>query len=175
MAIQQETSLELLAELSTVVRQGRHLSRHVVDILGSSGPGRPSISSYGVLAVLLRSGGVRVTELAAELNVDASVLSRQASALERDGYVAREPDPQDRRAARLRITPAGRRVARQWERSRAEWLRHALAGWTESDARTLVSLLGRLWTDVSSAVGRDESAGSAEDDQALTAARTGAR
>lgn len=175
MAIQQQTSQELLTELSTVVRQGRHLSRHVVDLHGSTRPGHPSISSYGVLAALLRSDGIRVTELAAELNVDASVLSRQASALERDDYVTREPDPLDRRAARLRITSVGRRVAQQWERSRAEWLRDALSEWPESDARTLVSLLGRLWMDVSSAAGRNESAPTAEDDKALAPARTGAR
>ena len=69
------------------------------------------------MEALLKIGPCSLNALAAELYLDKSTASRVATVLERKGYVSRRPDPDDARAMRLDITPAGRRLR---ERIRAE-------------------------------------------------------
>ena len=76
----------------------RSIARHALAELGSQG--------FTALAVIQRQGPVRVSEVAEQLSVDLSVASRQVAALVLAGYVEREPDPDDRRASRLRPTAA---------------------------------------------------------------------
>ena len=55
---------------------------------------------------------LRVTELAASANLDASTVSRHVAHLDRSGLVERTPDPADGRAHRLDPPPQSRRIAR---------------------------------------------------------------
>src|SRR5918997_4278385 len=80
----------------------RSIARHALAELGSQG--------FTALAVIHRLGHARVSDVAEQLSVDLSVASRQVAALVRAGYVEREPDPDDRRASRLKTTAAGTRV-----------------------------------------------------------------
>lgn len=61
-----------------------------------------------VLSRLLARDGSPQSELAASLFRDAPNVSRILSGLETQGLVRREPDPDDRRKVRVRITPEGR-------------------------------------------------------------------
>lgn len=49
-----------------------------------------------------------LSQLAAELDLDASTMSRTVESLVQAGLVERKTDPADRRIARLTLTPAGR-------------------------------------------------------------------
>src|SRR3954452_22253372 len=80
----------------------RSIARNALAELGSQG--------FTALAVVHRQGPVRVSEVADQLSVDLSVPSRRVAALVLAGYVAREPDPDDLRASRLRVTETGTRV-----------------------------------------------------------------
>jgi len=51
--------------------------------------------------------GLRVSELAGCMGLDASTASRHVRHLEDGGYLARTGDPGDRRASRVRLTPKG--------------------------------------------------------------------
>ena len=62
------------------------------------------------LSVLAFGGARTLGELAAAEQVTAPTMSRLVAALEADGLVAREPDPADGRAVRLRATAAGLRL-----------------------------------------------------------------
>ena len=55
--------------------------------------------------------GLRVSELASLFNVTAPGVTQAVTALERQGYVARKMDPEDRRAVRVSLTESGRREA----------------------------------------------------------------
>ena len=66
-------------------------------------------AAYGILAWLHDTGPLRSSELAAHFHLDASTISRQVAALEQAGLVTREPDADDRRALRLRLTEHGQR------------------------------------------------------------------
>ena len=60
------------------------------------------------LGVLEARGSTRPGRIAAALNVDPSVISRQLATLSRLGLVTRGTDPEDGRAELITITPRGR-------------------------------------------------------------------
>ncbi|MFT9259006.1 MAG: MarR family transcriptional regulator, partial [Acetobacter sp.] len=73
--------------------------------------------------------GATQSELAAAMNVDCSALVRVLDLLQKQGFVSRQPDRQDRRAKRLMLTPAGHarcalfhRIAAELERESCESL-----------------------------------------------------
>ena len=61
----------------------------------------------------LASEPIRLGPLARRLGISPSTLTRNLERLEKDGLVAREPDPADARASRVRRTSAGERAARR--------------------------------------------------------------
>jgi DNA-binding MarR family transcriptional regulator len=64
-------------------------------------------TQYGILSRLKRQGAMSINSLAAELVVDRTTLGRNVRPLERDGLIAIESDPSDRRSKILRLTKAG--------------------------------------------------------------------
>jgi len=76
-------------------------------------------------AVRLRSD-ITVGEAAAELHIAPNTASTLAQQLVAAGLVAREPDPADRRAVRLVLTPAAERRMAAWHDRRLQVLDAAL-------------------------------------------------
>lgn len=97
-----EQVTELLIALS---RARRWFSRLATDLVGNIGP-----TGVSALAEVVRSGPLRLGDLAAHEKVAAATLSRVVAGLVEHGYVERTPDPQDARAGLLTATPAGRRL-----------------------------------------------------------------
>ncbi len=56
-----------------------------------------------------RDSGLRIGDLAQALGVTVGGTSKLADRIERAGLIRREPDPDDRRASRVALTPTGRR------------------------------------------------------------------
>jgi len=92
------------------------------------------------LFILLARADARLTELAARLNTSKQALVFVVDRLERDGYLVRVVDPEDRRAKRIQLTRAGhhvaqrsdavmRRIERRWRMLAGDWaqLRSTLA------------------------------------------------
>ena len=97
-----------------------------------------------LLARLAKSEPIRLSELAAVLGVDNSTLTPQAQRLEREGLIARKPDPRDKRAALLHVTRTGRAALDRLHRTRAEVFDEILAGWTDRDRAQAARVLTRL-------------------------------
>jgi DNA-binding MarR family transcriptional regulator len=76
-----------------------------------------------VLGQLAEAGPVRTGELAARLGVEAPHVTRQVQRLQQAGYADRAPDPDDRRAHLIQLTPAGQGSIRPHSRGRRN--RHA--------------------------------------------------
>jgi len=74
----------------------------------------------------LRSGPLRLTALAQSLGITPSTLTRNLVRLEEDRLIAREADPDDARAARVRLTAAGERAARRVEEQELQFAREVL-------------------------------------------------
>jgi DNA-binding MarR family transcriptional regulator len=92
--------------------------------------------------------GLRVTEVAARLGIDAPAVTRKAQQLERLRLVSRTADADDARASRLLLSPDGRRVLRRFLVARHRWLTTMLADWPEADRTEFARLIGRFTSDI---------------------------
>ena len=75
--------------------------------------------------------------------------------LEREGLVERLPDPADRRAILVRLTPAGRRSFAAMAAEHERWVVEAFDELTGREMATMGTLLARLKTHVRSLEERD--------------------
>jgi DNA-binding MarR family transcriptional regulator len=123
--------LTLARQLDTLARKG---SLYV----------RVDRSGYVALRTLERLGPVRTNELADELHLDASTVTRQVTALVAGGFVARRPDPADGRSSTLVLTAEGRRIMGVVERDRRVVLHELFSDWAEGERRDLGRVLTKL-------------------------------
>ncbi|MEV7862670.1 MarR family transcriptional regulator [Streptomyces hirsutus] len=84
---------------------------------------------------------------AARLSVEASPVTRQPGRLEKDGRVQRVPDPEDRRARRVRPTEAGPTAADRIREVNLRGMRVAPADRPPEDLRLLAELFPRMVGD----------------------------
>ncbi|GHF57153.1 MarR family winged helix-turn-helix transcriptional regulator [Streptomyces thermodiastaticus] len=89
----------------------------------------------------------RPSELAHRLGVEASHVTRTVQQLERSGYVSRVPDPDDRRAQRIRLTGQGRDAIGRIREAGARGMEAALSGWSAEELRQLATLFHRMVDD----------------------------
>lgn len=93
---------------------------------------------------LARDEGIKQTVLAERLDVKPITLGRLVDRMEAAGWVRRRPDPGDRRASLLYLTPKVQPILEQL-RVRAEEAREALlAGISADERKTLVKTLERM-------------------------------
>lgn len=69
-----------------------------------------------ILLCLFESDGLSLSELANSLGVEAPTMTKAVARLEKGGFVARQPDPEDGRISRVYITDAGQQLEEknQW-------------------------------------------------------------
>jgi DNA-binding MarR family transcriptional regulator len=119
-------------------------------------------AAVALLRQIADSEPLRLGELAARLAVEASHVTRQVQQLQKAGYVTRVPDPDDRRAQRIQLTPFGKEA---YDRIReASWrgMQMALAEWSPQDLRQLASLFHRMVDDFLGFATDDDGAEQAE-------------
>ncbi|MFH8567464.1 MarR family winged helix-turn-helix transcriptional regulator [Streptomyces sp. NPDC017993] len=103
-------------------------------------------ASAGVLTLLDRHGEMRMSQLAELLAIDMSVTSRHVAHVADRGWIAREPDPADKRSRLLRLTPSGKELLTELSERYAQSLARYLDDWSDADVGHLVELLARLRT-----------------------------
>ncbi|MCA1830168.1 MAG: MarR family transcriptional regulator [Actinobacteria bacterium] len=86
----------------------------------TQGPATPSQTS--ALHSIERLEPVTLSDLAAAERIQPPSMTRIVSALEENGYVTREVDLSDRRYARLRLTPEGRKLLERGRERRTAYL-----------------------------------------------------
>ncbi|TCO51739.1 DNA-binding MarR family transcriptional regulator [Kribbella antiqua] len=148
---------EVLEGISSLIRAVRCVEHR--QLMPNSGLRR---SDASVLKVLLRDGEQRGGELAAKLGVDASVVSRQLTALEADGLVSRRPDPADARVGLVSLAPKGRAELEALYASYTKELRTALSDLDDDALLAVADTMQRIahaMTDVNKAVRRPQLSG----------------
>jgi DNA-binding MarR family transcriptional regulator len=100
--------------------------------------------AYGVLTEIGEHGPLRLSDLADQLEVEVSTVSRHVKQLEAGGLVRREGDPDDGRAALLRLSPAGQRILRKLQVGRRAWMQELVEHWTAAEQRQFATLLDRF-------------------------------
>ena len=92
-------------------------------------------------------GGVRQKTLAEELDISPAAVSELVSKLEKDGLVAREVDPGDKRATLIKLTELGGARAAELADERNERFAKAFTALTDKEKDQLLKLLEKLTAD----------------------------
>jgi DNA-binding MarR family transcriptional regulator len=142
-----ERALSRIAYLSSRVRQHDRLMA-----LAGVPLDRAAVA---LLRQLEDSEPLRLGELAGQLGVEASHVTRQVQQLQKAGYVSRVPDPDDRRAQRIGLTGSGREAIGRIREVACQGMQVALGEWSPEDLRRLAELFHRMVDDfVALAYGR---------------------
>jgi DNA-binding MarR family transcriptional regulator len=104
--------------------------------------------TFWLLKGLAAHDALRVTELAALANLDASTVSRHVQQLHRVGLIDRTPDPDDGRAQRVALSSRGRSLLHDGLARRRALLGKSFDGWNRTEIETLDTLLARLVGDL---------------------------
>ncbi|MGR6969035.1 MarR family winged helix-turn-helix transcriptional regulator [Streptomyces cynarae] len=97
-----------------------------------------------LLRLVVERPGIGVSDAAKELYLAGNSVSTLVKHLVRDGYLLRETDPADRRAARLLPTEAARARLHDWRERRAALVRGQVARLDEADRKALEVALPAL-------------------------------
>jgi DNA-binding MarR family transcriptional regulator len=157
---------EVLASLSYLLTRP---SAH--DWLRSRARVRIGRADVHLLTALSADGGAcRVGDLADRLLVEPSHVTRQVAGLQEQGLVERLPDPGDRRARKVSITPEGDALLVRMRRTSREVLRQTLHDAEPADLDATVRILRRLVERYAAAVRAHGAAGADADTDADAAA-----
>jgi DNA-binding MarR family transcriptional regulator len=103
-----------------------------------------SMWTYIVLCELARRPARMQSELAKAIGYDKTRLIDLLDALEHERLIRRLPDPEDRRARTVSLTPRGRRLQARAQADIREMEARALADLKPSERETLLAVLPRL-------------------------------
>jgi DNA-binding MarR family transcriptional regulator len=102
---------------------------------------------HDVLATLRRAGEpyrLRVTDLTTSMMIGSSGTTKRLDRLERNGLIARSPDPNDRRGTLIELTPQGLELIDGVTAAHLDNERELLGGLTASEQEALAALLRKL-------------------------------
>lgn len=97
-----------------------------------------------ILQRLRDEPGLRVNDLAARHRLASTTVSVLVQQLVVSGLITRTPDPDDRRAVRLALTPAGRRTVEAWLRAHEHRLQAALRRLDKADRAAVLAAVPAL-------------------------------
>jgi MarR family transcriptional regulator, transcriptional regulator for hemolysin len=109
-------------------------------------------AKWAVLARLDRFEGLKQNELAEMLDLQPISLTRLLDGLSENGLIERRPDPNDRRAKRLFLTPAARPLLDRLSELGEDLMTTALAGLDQSEASALLTSLMAIKENLRQAV-----------------------
>jgi DNA-binding MarR family transcriptional regulator len=116
-----------------------------------------SLARFDYMAQLYRyRDGLKMRALSRYLMVTGGNVTGLTDELVRDGLVARETDPLDRRACIVRLTPKGRRGFEAMAREHEGWIHELFAGLDSRAVQQLHDHLGTLRVHLTRAAGAPE-------------------
>ena len=131
-----DVALTRIARVANSRRAARERSRlSGVDLLPTA---------VWTLAAVYRLGPVRLTDLANDMELEPSRISKEVNRLAEAGLVEQETDPSDRRAVLITATDKGADSWRRYRKAVDQQLARTLDSWTDRDITKLAALLVRL-------------------------------
>ncbi|MFI6935235.1 MarR family winged helix-turn-helix transcriptional regulator [Streptomyces sp. NPDC050287] len=97
-----------------------------------------------LLRLVVGRPGIGISDAAKDLYLASNSVSTLVNQLARQGYLIRETDPADRRAARLLPTPAAEARLGEWRKRRADLVRGQISRLDEVDQEALRAALPAL-------------------------------
>lgn len=111
-------------------------------------------AAYVILRHLQQDGPLNVWALAARLNLDGSTVTRQVTALQRDGLAERHPDPRDGRGTVVAPTGKGLAQVTAVRQARRALYEKVLHDWSAAERADLARTLDRLANSIDEYVRR---------------------
>lgn len=123
-----------------------YLVNHLARLFAASLQARikPMGLSTGVFPVMLhlwQQDGLTQRDLVLRVGVEQATMANTLKRMERDGLVARHPDPEDGRIRRIWLTERGRELRDAATAAAAEENKNVLSGLPEEEQAQLVALL----------------------------------
>jgi len=129
---------DLMDELdATMTALGRIMSARHGEMCNETGL---TIAQLVALRVLGEVGSARIGDLATHVGIKPPAASALIDSLDAKGYIAREPDAEDRRVTRVSLTDAGHQQLMSAEAERREHMRRYFSVLEEDDLRVLVRI-----------------------------------
>jgi DNA-binding MarR family transcriptional regulator len=133
-----DTAEQIAALLDRIIRGQRRASREGFGENVTHG-------QFRVLRTLDNAAQpIRLSDLAARLGIVPRSATSVVDDLEAAGLLARQPDPHDRRATLVDLTPDGRQILTTLREKRRDVMLSQLARLTTTEQQTLATLLQRL-------------------------------
>jgi DNA-binding MarR family transcriptional regulator len=101
-------------------------------------------AAYVILRQLQQDGPLNVSVLAAALNLDGSTVTRQVTALQKDGLTERKPDPRDGRGTVIAATALGLEQVEKVRQARRALYGSVLTDYSDAEMRDLAATLERF-------------------------------
>jgi DNA-binding MarR family transcriptional regulator len=139
------TRSELLAEVAAEApRQAAAAVRLSIAIAHQLGMPLTDIQCMG-----LEAGPAAPSDLAAQLGLTTGAMTKVLDRLEQSGFVARSPDPADRRRIVISADPEGFQVLTPYYAPMAEKMNRHLSGCSDDELRTILDFMraGRIAAD----------------------------
>ncbi|MGW0183557.1 MarR family winged helix-turn-helix transcriptional regulator [Nocardia sp. NPDC003345] len=137
MTVSAATAQKLLGEMFQI-------SRALRSALAHSDAGELLPGALGVLTTLESRGPCRQVDLASDLRITASAMSRHITELAAAGYISRRADPSDGRAALVELSGDGQNLLHHARDIHTRHLQETLDDWTEDDAEQAFLAVRRL-------------------------------
>jgi MarR family transcriptional regulator, 2-MHQ and catechol-resistance regulon repressor len=102
------------------------------------------LSDFAALEALLHKGPLTITEIQAKVLLATGSMTAAVDRLERKGLLMRRPNPSDRRAKLLELTPKGKHVVETAFERHASEIEAAMAVLSGAEKRQLYGLLKKL-------------------------------
>jgi DNA-binding MarR family transcriptional regulator len=138
-----ELDRPVTARISRLSRRLRHQIDAVLDPFGLTGV------QVGLLIRLDRSDGLVQADLGRRMAIEPATLTGIVQRLEREGWVRRSCDPDNRRLQRVWLTDKARETLPALQREQARHRRRVLSGLSAPELAQLESLLDRIEANLS--------------------------
>lgn len=99
---------------------------------------------FGLLRFLWEEDGITQVELSSRSQIDRTTIGGLIDRLEQSGLLERQPHPEDRRAYRISLTDAGKRLEQELAPLAEELHRAILAPLTPDEIAALTAILQKL-------------------------------
>jgi DNA-binding MarR family transcriptional regulator len=105
-----------------------------------------SMPQFGLMTCVMREPGIRVQRVAEMLGVSTPTVSVAIRRMEHQGWLRRKHDPQDKRAARLYLSPKAQVLAKLVGNRRRKMVNEFMGALTDGEQEQLLILLEKATT-----------------------------
>ncbi len=103
-----------------------------------------TLAQASTLSILQEMGTVTMNELATEMRLHGTTMTRMVDSLVDKGFVKRWQDPEDRRIVRVDLTPEGQVMTDRLQGSKRSFLAMAFAALSDEERDSILKALNRL-------------------------------